>query len=362
MRILITILTSISLTLIAYGGVQANESLTVVSWGGPYAASQQQAYITPFAAETGITIDLREYQGGLHDIEDQVRNAKVTWDVVDMVFADNISACEKGLLETIDHRILYPAPDGTAARNDFIDGGLTPCGVSHNIASVVLAYHRGAFPGEKPSTIRDLFDIEKFPGKRALQKNPVANLEWALLSYNVPREDLYDLLSTERGLNLAFSRLDSIREHIVWWTDVGEPVALLNSGVAAMASGFNGRFFNAMMEDKQPINIIWDGQLYSYSTWGIPKGSERRNQAMQFIRFATETWRMAELSAYIAYGPTRKSAAKLVDTHYESGVDMRPHMPNNAVNFQRAIEKEYEWYAKTGDRLTQRFDAWLQSQ
>ena len=362
MRTLFTFLTSVPLVLIAYGGVQADEPLTVVSWGGPYAASQQQAYIAPFTAETDITVKLREHQGGLDEIEDQVRNAKVTWDVVDMIFADNISACEKGLLEAIDHQILYPAPDGMAAKDDFIDGSLTPCGVSHNIASVVLAYHRDAFPGEKPSKIKDLFDLEHFPGKRALQKNPVANLEWALLSYDVPREDLYNLLSTERGLKLAFSRLDSIREHIVWWTDVSEPVTLLTSGAVAMASGFNGRFFNAMVEDKQTINIIWDGQLYSYSTWGIPKGSRHRDQAMQFIRFATETWRMAELSAYIAYGPTRKSAAKLVDTHYESGVDMRPHLPNNPVNFQGAIEKDYEWYAKTGDRLTERFNAWLQSQ
>ncbi len=338
---------------------QADQPLTIVSWGGPYAASQQEAYFTPFAKASGVAIDLLEYQGGIAEIENQVSADKVDWDVLDMIFADNISACEKGLLEPIDAKVLYPAPDGTPASEDFIAGSLTPCGVSHNIASVVLAYQRDAFPGEKPSQIKDLFDLDKFPGKRALQKNPAANLEWALLSYDVPRKDLYRLLSTERGLKLAFSKLDRIREHIVWWTEVDEPVKLLNSGAVVMASGYNGRFFSAKVENKKPINIVWDGQLYSYSTWGIPKGSARREHAMEFIRFATETWRMAELSAYIAYGPTRVSAAKLVGTHYESGIDMQPHLPNNPTHFQGAIEKDYEWYAKTGERLAERFNHWL---
>ena len=362
MRSLFVLFVSFSQAVIATCLVRADEALTIVSWGGPYAASQQQAYFTPFTKETGIAIDLLEYQGGIKEIENQVSAAKVEWGVVDMIFADNISACEKGLLEPIGEKVLYPAPDGTPAGEDFIAGSLTPCGVSHNIASVVLAYQRDAFPGEKPSHIKDLFDLEKFPGKRALQKNPAANLEWALLSYGVPREDLYSLLSTERGLKLAFSRLDSIRDQIVWWDEVDEPVKLLNSGAVAIASGFNGRFFSAMVEDKEPINIIWDGQLYSYSTWGIPKGSAQHDQAIAFIRFATETWRMAELAAYIAYGPTRASAAKLVGTHYESGINMQPHLPNSTANFHGAIEKDYDWYAKTGDRLTERFNHWLSQQ
>ena len=68
-------------------------------------------------------------------------------------------------------------------------------------------------------------------------------LEWALRSYGVPRSQIYDLLSTERGLRLAFKRLDSIRDDIVWWEGGAEPVELLTSGRAAMATGFNGRFF-----------------------------------------------------------------------------------------------------------------------
>ena len=32
-----------------------------------------------------------------------------------------------------------------------------------------------------PTTIADLFDLKKYPGKRALQKSPFVNLEFALM-------------------------------------------------------------------------------------------------------------------------------------------------------------------------------------
>ena len=47
------------------------------------------------------------------------------------------------------------------------------------------------------------------------------------MAEGVPIDQIYDLLSTDRGMRLAFRRLDSIRDHIVWWDDPKEPAALL---------------------------------------------------------------------------------------------------------------------------------------
>jgi putative spermidine/putrescine transport system substrate-binding protein len=207
--------------------------------------------------------------------------------------------------------------------------------------------------------VADLFDLRRFPGRRGLQRKPIANLEWALLSYGVPRQELYDLLSTERGLRLAFARLDQIKDHIVWWEDGQTPVELLADGRVVMTSGYNGRFFDAQVNSGAAIEIIWDGQLYDYDTWGIVRGTARLDQALHLVRFATETWRMAELAGYIAYGPTRRSAARLVGTHFDSGIDMRPHLPNHPFNFRTAIRKDNGWYSKTMDRLNERFRHWL---
>ncbi len=335
------------------------KAITIVSWGGAYEKSQTEAYFKPFTAKTGIAINIEQYDGGINEIRQQVQSESIIWDLVDLTMADNMQACAENLLETIDHATLPPAMDGTSAEEDFIEGTLTECGTPQVLFSTVLAYNTTAFPGEKPSTIRDLFDIEKFPGKRALQKKPIANLEWALMAYGVPPEDLYNLLSTDRGLRLAFAQLDKIKAHIVWWLDGSAPPRLLGEGQAVIASGYNGRLFNAAVAEGYPIEIIWDGQLYDLDTWGIPKGAPHKQTAMEFIRFATDTQRLADQAKYIAYGPARRSSRKLIWTHAETGVDMRPHMPTNPINFRTAIRKDQEWYAKTQDRMIEKFEAWL---
>ena len=352
-----------SLWLVGIGAHAAPETpvraITVATWGGPYERSQVKAYFEPFTRETGIRIDIERYNGGLAELHGQITGGDVAWDLVDMTMADNRAACKQGLLERIDHWSLSPAPDGTPADEDFIDGALTECGVSQIVYAMVAAYNRDAFPGERPARIRDIFDLQRFPGKRALQKTPEANLEWALKSYGVPRQELYQLLSTERGLRLAFDRLDSIRDHVVWWTSTDQPVELLVTGEVVIASQYNGRLFDAAVIHGHPIEIIWDAQIYELGAWGIPRGTPRLDEVLEFIRFATGTSPLAEQASYISYGPARRSSMKLVSTHAETGVDMRPHLPTSPANFKTAILKDTEWYASLYERIKSRFDTWF---
>ena len=336
-------------------------TITVATWGGPYERSQEKAYFEPFTKQTGIRIRTERYEGGLAELRRQVEvgSGGTAWDLVDMTMADNRAACKQGLLEPIDHSVLLPALDGTPADEDFVAGALTECGVSQIVYAMVAAYSRDAFPGERPARMEDIFDIRRFPGKRALQKIPEANLEWALRSYGVPRQDLYQLLSTERGLRLAFERLEGIRDQVIWWTSVDQPVELLVSGEAVIASQYNGRLFDAAVVQGHPIEIIWDAQIYELGSWGIPRGAPRLDEVLDFIRFATGTRPLADQAKYIAYGPARRSSMKLVSKHAETGVDMRPHLPTNPANFKTAILKDTEWYASLYERIKARFDAWL---
>ena len=337
----------------------SDRTITVATWGGPYEHSQVRAYFEPFTKKTGIRIRTERYEGGLAELRRQVGSGEITWDLVDMTMADNRAACNQGLLESIDHSMLLPALDGTPADEDFVEGALTECGVSQIVYAMVAAYNRDAFPGERPARIKDIFDVRRFPGKRALQKIPEANLEWALRSYGVPREDLYQLLSTERGLRLAFERLESIRDQVIWWTSVDQPIELLVTGEAVIASHYNGRLFDAAVVHGHPIEIIWDAQIYELGSWGVPRGTPRLDEVLEFIRFATGTRPLADQAKYIAYGPARRSSMTLVSRHEETGVDMRPHLPTSPANFETAILKDTEWYGRLHGRIKSRFDAWL---
>jgi len=337
----------------------APESLTIATWGGAYEASQRKAYFAPFTAETGIGIETAGYTGGIEPLARQARAGDVRWDLVDMTMADHRQACSQGLLERMPDGVLADAPDGTPPRGDFLPGSFTPCGVAHIVFSTVLAFDKRAFPGAQPYRVRHLFEPEQYPGRRALQKRPDAILEWALMSYGVPVADLYSLLSTERGLRLAFDRLDRIRDDIVWWRDPSEAVRLLVEGEASIASGYNGRFFEAAVVRAAPLEIIWDGQVYELETWGVPRGSANAAAAWEFVRFATRTESLARQASYIAYGPTRRSAARRVGNHAEVSVGMKPHMPTTGAHLETAIRKDADWYARTRERLNERFDAWL---
>lgn len=334
-------------------------TLTVATWGGAYEASQRKAYFEPFTAETGVRIEAAAYTGGLQPLAEHLPREQNGWDVVDMTMADHRRACSEGLLEPLPADLVEPAPDGTPPRDDFLEDSFTPCGMAHIVFSTVLAYDKRAYPGARPYRINHLFRPELYPGKRALQQRPDAILEWALLSYGVPVDDLYNLLSTERGLDLAFERLDGIRDRIVWWRDPAEAVRLLVDGEVAMASGYNGRFFEAGVVRGEPVEIVWDGQVYELEAWGVLRGSPRADAAWRFVRFATRTESLVRQASYIAYGPARLSAARQVGEHAEVGIDMKPHMPTTPAHLETAIRKDADWYARTRDRLNERFDAWL---
>jgi len=339
---------------------QGDRTLGVVTWGGAYEESQRAALFEPFTEATGIEVEVVRYDGGVEVLREQLAQAgPPRWDVVDMIRAEARVACRAGLLEPFDPAILAPAPDGTPAAEDFIADAFGECFVTQLVYATVFAYDDRAFPGEKPRSVADFFDLERFPGKRALRKAPVGLFDWALRSYGVPRSQIYDLLSTERGLRLAFRRLDRIRDDLIWWRGGSEPVELLRNGEVVMATGYNGRFFHAQVVEGAPISVIWDSALLEHSTWAIPKGTPNRDLATRFIRFATSSERLGALANRISYGPARKSAQRRVGLHVTTGIPMRPHLPTAAPHLSQALHKDYEWYAQTADLRRRRFEEWL---
>lgn len=336
------------------GAARAEDTLTIVSWGGAYSESQAKAYDEPFTKKFGINVVHEDKAAnGLAGIRAQEQAGNVTWDVVDMLEGPALRACDEGLIEPIDYdSILAKAPDGTPPTEDFIEGSLSGCFIPEIVYATLFAYNETAFPNEKPSTVKDVFNLEKFPGKRALQKIPAGNLEWALVADGVPYGEVYDVLSTDEGVNRAFAKLDTIKDHVVWWEEGAQPPQLLADKEVVIATGYNGRFFNAAENEGQPIKIIWDGQLFEIDGWVVPTGQLTEN-VKKYLHFATDTQRLADQAKYISYGPARASSNPLVP------VNMQPHMPTNPDNFQTPIKKDAEWWADNGDSMSERFNAWL---
>jgi len=180
------------------------------------------------------------------------------------------------------------------------------------------------------------------------------------MSYGVPKRDVYSLLSTPRGLDLAFKRLDGIKKQIVWWEKPEEPIALLVNSEVTMSSGYNGRLFDAAVNQNAPIQTIWDGQIMDISTWGIPLDASDSEDAKLFIRFASGSTQLAELTRYISYGPARKSATSLVNRHIQSGIDIRSYLPTFPANYVHGLTADHQWYSHTQGHIEKRFEQWIQ--
>lgn len=331
--------------------------LTVASWGGAYEKSQALAYFKPFSEETGIAIKSTSHGG---DFSSLVSGGQVSWDVVDLSLETAEKACDNGHIERIDPADLAPAPDGTAAKEDFLADSLRKCAVASMAWSSVLVYDKKAFAKKAPKSLKDFFNTKSFPGKRALQKSPRYTLELALLADDVAPEDVYQRLGTEDGLAQALSKLSELRDHIVWWTQPSEPMAMLTNGEAVMASAYSGRAFFVVTGKKRPFGLVWDGQIFDVDLWAIPKSAKHKEAALKFIAYATKPERLAEQTKWFPYGPMRKSAVSLVSRHAEAGIEMAPYIPTSKKNFTRALRLDTLWWEKNQDRISQRFIAWLE--
>jgi len=336
---------------------QAETSITVVSWGGAYTKSQVEAYHKPWIAQTGNKIVSEDYNGGLAEVKAQVEAGNVTWDVVDVEYSDAVRGCDEGLLEEIDHSILPPAPDGTPAVEDFIEGSLPDCAVANIVWSTIFAYNHENTQGV--TGLADFFDLEKFPGKRGLRKNPKANLEMALIADGVAPADVYATLETDEGVDRAFAKLDTIKDDVVWWEAGAQPPQLLADGEVVMTTAYNGRIFNAAAGEGQPFTVNWDGQILDFDLWVIPKGAPNMEAALDFVAFSTDTQRLADQASWIAYGPARKSSGALVGLYNDGKTEMGPHMPTAEANLATALVNNFEFWADNQDELNERFNAWL---
>lgn len=355
-----------ALGLMAGGSSVVALDLTVISWGGAYSASQINAYHDPYMADNPDVNFI--YDESAYEAVARLRAMKeannLTWDLVDAVASDAIRLCDEGLAMPINaDEVLAPAPDGSPASEDFGDLLVNECFIPQIVYSTTFGYRTDVdeWNGRTPSTVCDVFDLENFPGKRALEKRPINNLEWALHCDGVALSDVYNVLSSDEGVARALAKLDTIKDEVIWWSSGADTPQLLADGEIVMGSTYNGRLFSLIVEKGAPVEMLWDAQAFDLDGWIIPSGlPEDRLQAVKdFLYFATDTQRLADQAKYISYGPARKSSAALVGKHETLGVEMGPHMPTAPANSGNVLIYDYVWWADFRDDIDQKFQAWL---
>lgn len=346
-------------TALSMVGAAASAEVVVMSWGGAYGAAQTEAHVKPFEKDTGIKATMQDSDNPATPIKAMVEAKNVTIDVASVEYSDAVRLCDEGLLEEIDPAKLAAGPGGIGAAEDFFPGALTDCLVSTDVWATIYAYDETKFPGEKPTTVADFFDLAKFPGKRGLRKSPKTVLEFALIGDGVPAKDVFEVLGTPEGVDRAFKKLDTIKKDVIWWEAGAQPPQLLADGEVAMTMAYNGRIFNAVVGEGKPFVTVWDGMQYEFEGYVIPKGAPHLEDALKFISYSTSPEKLADMTQYISYGPTRKSTATMERTYKDGKTVMAPFLPTTPANMTNSVETNFEFWVDNDTELKERFNAWL---
>ncbi len=318
--------------------------LTVVSWGGNYQDAQRKIYFEPFAAKTGKPVLDEAWDGGIGVLQSKVKAGAPNWDVVQVEAEELALGCADGLFEKIDWDKL--------GKDKFMPSAVNECGVGTIVWSTAIAYDGDKF-AEGPASWADFWNVEKFPGKRSLRKGPKYTLEFALMADGVSKDEVYDVLGTDEGVERAFKKLDELKANIVWWESGAQPLQFLASGEVAMASAYNGRITGINRSEGRNLKVVWPGSIYAVDSWVILKDAENKAAGEEFIAFASLPENQAKLPEYVAYGlPVIEAAAK-VPAEYAKD------LPTDPANLPEAISLDTDFWIDNAEALTQRFNAWL---
>ncbi|MDA9604419.1 extracellular solute-binding protein [Candidatus Pelagibacter sp.] len=345
-------------------------AVTVVSWGGAYTESQKLGYGDPTAKKLGIPVNWVDYTGGLSEIKAQKEAGKITWDIIDVYAKDTIIGCDEGIFVEFDFdKDFAPAPDGTKASDDFFTGMPSKCAVGNILYSWNFAFNKNNVKGT-PKSAKDFFNTKKFPGKRALYKGAMSNLELAMAGSGTKAgkggDKIYKKLAADGGVEKAIAKIKSLcadpKGGCVFWNAGAQPPELLANGEVVMATGWNGRFFNAQMEGT-PIVQVWDSQILDYEYFAMVKGgpNDANGKAMKVLREMTSTEGLAGSAKYIAYAPWRKSSIAIMEAGepwFKDGkTNMVPHMPTAPANTKSYILMNPEFWADNQDEIGEKWEA-----
>ena len=321
---------------------EAQQTLTISSWGGAYQKAQREAWFDVVEKELGIKIK-EDTTSGIADVRAQVASGRPTWDLVQQGNYTCAILDKEGKVEKLDRAIL--AMEGISP-NMKGEGW-----ISNLVYSAALAWNDAKYKEKKPEKWADLWDVKTFPGGRTMRRSPVYNLEAALIADGVPMDKLYPL-----DVDRALKKLKEIKKDVtVWWASGAQSAQVLKDGEVDMALIWNGRA-EALAKEGAKVGITLNQQILLTDCWIVPKGAQNKDLAMKAIAIMMRPEVQARIALYINYGPANIKA-------FETGViqpEVAKGLPSAPENARKGFVLDANYWADNLDTLTKKFDLFIQ--
>ena len=302
----------------------------MIEAGGPSGDSIEAGYIAPFTEKTGISV-MRESPSGLGKLRAMVEARSVTAALLELSSPELEQAKALDLLEPLDWDAIDPLPMFPEARDDY--------GFGYQFYSTIMAWHPDA---KAPSSWAEFFDVESFPGRRALPDYAAYILAMAVMADGVAAEDIYPI-----DLDRAFAKLESIKDHVaVWWQAGAQPPQLIRDGEVQYAVAWSGR-----VAGQEGIAYSFaEGQL-DIAFFTVPKGADpdEKAAAMGLLHQMTVPENQAVAAAVIPYTGNSPDLDALLPQ------DNLEQLPTSAQNRAVQVLSDARWWYENADEIELRW-------
>lgn len=248
--------------------------LNVISWGGVWTEASRVNFFEPFEKETGAKVNIIPATG---DFDAMVRLQSDQGALqIDLLDGGNASLLRRdGYLEAFPPELIASlkeqSREGTV-REDVLSYGTTATAIVCNPDMVAKC----------PTNAAEFWDVEGFPGERAISGNWTAPLQFAALAAGADRKNLYPI-----DIQAALAKLEEIRPHIKVWPESGaaqEQVMVDREvGISYM---WNGRAHVVKRDVIPNLKLFWESATVGLDTgWLVPKGAPNADVAFAFLEW-----------------------------------------------------------------------------
>lgn len=318
---------------------QAKGRIVYATWGGSWETAIRKAWFEPFTKATGI--EVVSAQGNTYGkIQSMVESGRTEWDVVEVNPDFQWIGMERGLLEKIDF--------GVVDKSKIMPGPhlVTEYSVPQVLYSRVMFYNN-KFASAPPQTWADVWDVKRFPGKRAFMVRAGGGVfEAAALADGVPADKLYPI-----DLDRALRKLSEIRDHILWYETNAQSEQYMSDGQAVTGCVADGRALN-VIANKAPVTIQFNQSLMTWSTMIVPKGARNKDGAMKFLAYALSPEGQANIAMAYTYGPVVPDAYKTIPA------ERQPTLSGGPQQQGKYILLDEHWWGQNSPKATEKLSAW----
>jgi putative spermidine/putrescine transport system substrate-binding protein len=305
----------------------AAQTVVYATDGGKLLDALKKTVIPAAETHAGVRINVEPNADRYPVIKASVGMKNPQWDLVDIGAAYCLRGVEDGLWEKLDMKLIPNAKDVDARFNSEHFVGFAGY-------STLLAYNRKKFPNGGPKTWADFWDVQKYPGKRALRNYARPTLELALLADGVAPDKLYPL-----DVDRAYRKLEQIKPHIaVWWTSGAQSHQLLASGEVDMIALWDGRA-DAARSDGADVDFSYNGAILENVCLAVPKGARNKEAAMKVINGMLDPKAQAQLATMYKIGPLNGKLVQHVDPKRASELGTSPE------NIRRQVLLDTQWWS-----------------